>query len=77
MLAYLLVSPKEGFEQEVATILMNNVQVEDVRFLKKNNNLIIEINADDEFELQSFLLNQVLNIEGVQTASVLNDSEIN
>ena len=72
MLAYLLVSTKEGFEQEVATILMNNAQVEDVRFLKNNNDLVIEISAEDEFELQSFLLNQVLNIEGVNNASLLN-----
>ena len=65
MLAYVLITTQAGYENQIATSLLEFSQVGNIHVLFGEFDIIFRIKVNSEVELRRFILNKLRKIEGV------------
>ncbi|MBL7148032.1 MAG: Lrp/AsnC ligand binding domain-containing protein [Nanoarchaeota archaeon] len=71
MLAYVLITTKSGYENQIATSLLEFSQVDNIHVLFGEFDIICRIKTNSEIELRKFILNKLRKIEGVEFTKTL------
>ena len=71
MLAYILITSKAGYENQIATSLLDFDSVGNIHVLFGEFDIICRIKANSEIEIRKFIINKVRKIEGVEFTKTL------